>query len=116
VLTSLAFILYRQHNHADIVAQNPGLPNPEISKIAGHLWTKEQDSVKEQWKQLAEVGKAPFRSTLHVRLMLCSARRLVTPNNTLITDSSLDIDQNAATGVPLCRGNGCSARSVVASA
>jgi hypothetical protein len=56
LLIPAAFILYRQHNHGELVAQHPGLPNPEISKIAGHLWTKEPESVKEQWKGLAEVS------------------------------------------------------------
>ena len=50
-----AFILYRQRHQAEILAQNPGLPNPEISKIAGELWKAESESVKNEWKLLAEV-------------------------------------------------------------
>lgn len=54
----VAFILYRQHNHAAVAAQNPGLSNPEISKIIGQQWKSEPVSVKDEWKQLAEVFKA----------------------------------------------------------
>jgi HMG (high mobility group) box len=53
---SLAFILYRQNRHSDILAQHPNLPNPEISKIAGQLWANEPDRVKEEWKRLAAVS------------------------------------------------------------
>ncbi|KKA29366.1 hypothetical protein TD95_004658 [Thielaviopsis punctulata] len=52
-----AFILYRQHHQADVAAQNPGLPNPEISKIIGSQWKQESEEVKEQWKALAEEEK-----------------------------------------------------------
>ncbi|KAB5585451.1 HMG box protein [Coniochaeta sp. 2T2.1] len=52
-----AFILYRQHHQAQVVAQNPGLANPEISKIIGERWREESDEHKEQWKRLAEEEK-----------------------------------------------------------
>ena len=52
---AVAFILYRQHHQASIVAQNPGLPNPEISKVIGDHWRASTPEVKEHWKQLAEV-------------------------------------------------------------
>ncbi|KAK2779954.1 hypothetical protein FQN53_001185 [Emmonsiellopsis sp. PD_33] len=53
-----AFILFRQHFQASVVAQNPGLANPEISKIIGEKWrTLPQDS-KQDWKNLAEEEKA----------------------------------------------------------
>jgi hypothetical protein len=54
-LTLLAFILYRQRHQTEILAQHPGLPNPEVSKIAGELWKAEPESVKNEWKHLAEV-------------------------------------------------------------
>lgn len=50
---SLAFILYRQHHQTDVIARNPGLPNPNISKIIGEQWGKESDAVKNSWKKLA---------------------------------------------------------------
>lgn len=40
-----------------MVAQNPGLANPEISKIIGERWREESDEHKEQWKRLAEEEK-----------------------------------------------------------
>ncbi|KAK3392351.1 hypothetical protein B0T20DRAFT_487970 [Sordaria brevicollis] len=52
-----AFILYRQHHQARVVAENPGLANPEISKIIGEKWRAESDQHKEEWKQLAEEEK-----------------------------------------------------------
>ncbi|KAA8569206.1 hypothetical protein EYC84_000874 [Monilinia fructicola] len=53
-----AFILYRQHYQAQVVAQHPGLANPEISKIIGEQWREQAPSVKEEWKRLAEFGSS----------------------------------------------------------
>lgn len=50
-----AFILYRQHQHAGVVAQHPGLPNPDISKIIGEQWRRLPFEDKNEWKALAEV-------------------------------------------------------------
>jgi hypothetical protein len=61
----IAFILYRQHYQAQIVAQNPGLANPEISKIIGEQWRDQPVEVKNEWKRLAEVPCITF----HVRNM-----------------------------------------------
>ncbi|KAL8839793.1 MAG: hypothetical protein Q9170_001604 [Blastenia crenularia] len=52
-----AFILYRQHNQAHVVAQNPGLANPEISKVIGDHWRQSPPEVKAHWKNLAEEEK-----------------------------------------------------------
>ncbi|KAF2169817.1 hypothetical protein M409DRAFT_64818 [Zasmidium cellare ATCC 36951] len=52
-----AFILYRQHHQANVVAQNPGLANPEISKIIGEQWQNQSPEVKNKWKALAEEEK-----------------------------------------------------------
>ncbi|KAF6840471.1 HMG box protein [Colletotrichum plurivorum] len=52
-----AFILYRQHHQAQVIAQHPGLSNPEISKIIGEQWRVQPDEVKESWKKLAEEEK-----------------------------------------------------------
>lgn len=54
---SLAFILFRQHHHATVMAQNPGKPNPEISKIIGHMWKTSGDAVKAQWQAHADVRR-----------------------------------------------------------
>lgn len=52
----LAFILYRQHYQAVVVAHNPGLANPEISKIIGEQWRSLSEEEKSKWKALAEVS------------------------------------------------------------
>ncbi|PCH00847.1 High mobility group, superfamily [Penicillium occitanis (nom. inval.)] len=53
-----AFILYRQHYQGAVVQQNPGLANPEISKIIGEQWRALPAESKDQWKALAEAEKA----------------------------------------------------------
>ncbi|KAH8811651.1 hypothetical protein F5884DRAFT_670021 [Xylogone sp. PMI_703] len=53
-----AFILYRQHYQAQVVAQNPGLANPEISKIIGEQWRAQPREVRETWGRLAEPRRA----------------------------------------------------------
>ncbi|MCJ1425458.1 hypothetical protein MMC29_003357, partial [Sticta canariensis] len=52
-----AFILYRQHHQAAVVAQNPGLANPEISKVVGDRWRHSSEEIKGHWKILAEEEK-----------------------------------------------------------
>ncbi|KAF1951041.1 hypothetical protein CC80DRAFT_509173 [Byssothecium circinans] len=52
-----AFILYRQHHQHAIVARNPGLANPEISKIIGEQWKAESDESKKVWQNLAQEEK-----------------------------------------------------------
>ena len=53
---SPAFILYRQHYQAAVVAQHPGLANPEISKIIGEQWRSLPAKSKNEWKAVAEVS------------------------------------------------------------
>ncbi|KAL8748896.1 MAG: hypothetical protein Q9199_008010 [Rusavskia elegans] len=52
-----AFILYRQHHQARVVAQNPGLANPDISKVIGDHWRQAPPEIKQHWKNLAEEEK-----------------------------------------------------------
>ncbi|KAL8873205.1 MAG: hypothetical protein Q9174_001288 [Haloplaca sp. 1 TL-2023] len=52
-----AFILYRQHHQAHVVARNPGLANPEISKVIGDQWRNSPPELKVHWKNLAEEEK-----------------------------------------------------------
>ncbi|KFZ07230.1 hypothetical protein V501_06640 [Pseudogymnoascus sp. VKM F-4519 (FW-2642)] len=52
-----AFILYRQHYQGQVIAQNPGLANPEISKIIGAQWREQSIETKNEWKRLAEEEK-----------------------------------------------------------
>ncbi|ETI27849.1 hypothetical protein G647_00298 [Cladophialophora carrionii CBS 160.54] len=53
-----SFILFRQHQQASIIAQNPGIPNPEVSKIIGEQWRGLSAEAKEEWNLLAEEEKA----------------------------------------------------------
>lgn len=66
-----AFILFRQHHHAAVVAQHPGLSNPEISKIIGEQWRDIPAPEKNQWKNLAEVGDVVF-------VICCRLRKIAT--------------------------------------
>lgn len=50
-----AFMLYRQHLQSSVVAQHPGMTNPEISKIIGRQWREESQEVRDNWDALAEV-------------------------------------------------------------
>ncbi|KAI0406988.1 hypothetical protein F4802DRAFT_605829 [Xylaria palmicola] len=52
-----AFILYRQAWQGHFASQHPGLANPEISKLIGEKWREQPESVKNDWKQLAEQEK-----------------------------------------------------------
>ncbi|EUC48227.1 hypothetical protein COCMIDRAFT_87821 [Bipolaris oryzae ATCC 44560] len=53
-----AFILYRQHHQQVIIARNPGLNNPDISKIIGEQWKAEPEERKKIWQDLAQEEKA----------------------------------------------------------
>ena len=46
-----------------MVQQNPGLANPEISKIIGEQWRDESEECKNQWKLLAEEEKQRHQRT-----------------------------------------------------
>lgn len=48
-----AFILYRSRMHSQVAHENPGLSNPQISRVLGERWAKEPPDVKAQWKTLA---------------------------------------------------------------
>jgi hypothetical protein len=52
-----AFILYRQHHQQSIIRRNPGLNNPDISKIIGEQWKAEGDREKKVWQDLAQVSE-----------------------------------------------------------
>ncbi|KAJ5489710.1 hypothetical protein N7539_004600 [Penicillium diatomitis] len=52
-----AFILYRQHYQSIVVAHNPGMANPEISKVIGEQWRSLSEDEKGKWKALAEEEK-----------------------------------------------------------
>lgn len=57
----IAFILYRQHYQGQVIAQNPGLANPDISKIIGAQWREQPVEIQNEWKRLAEVSLEDYR-------------------------------------------------------
>lgn len=42
-----------------MVHQNPGLSNPDISKIIGRQWKALSDEEREKWNALARVRSTP---------------------------------------------------------
>jgi hypothetical protein len=58
----IAFILYRQHHQQAITARNPGLNNPDISKIIGEQWKAEGEEQKKVWQDLAQVSNDRYSS------------------------------------------------------
>ncbi|KMU88893.1 hypothetical protein CIHG_06695 [Coccidioides immitis H538.4] len=52
------FHLVQTHFQSAVVAHNPGLANPDISKIIGEKWRTLPNESKQEWKNLAEEEKA----------------------------------------------------------
>ncbi|KAK5030475.1 slightly ste11-like protein [Exophiala sideris] len=52
-----SFMLFRQHQQSSIMAQNPGLSIPDVSKIIGEQWRSLSVEAKEGWNSLAEEEK-----------------------------------------------------------
>lgn len=63
-----AFILYRQHHQQNIIRRNPGLNNPDISKIIGEQWKSESDKEKKVWQDLAQVRD--IRQSLYYKMSI----------------------------------------------
>lgn len=55
------FILFRQHHQARVVRDNPGVTNPDISKLIGKLWRSLGPDDQAKWKKLADEEKARHR-------------------------------------------------------
>ena len=47
-------MLYRKHHHVTIAKENPGLDNPQLSKLIAKIWNSEKDEEKNKWKLRAE--------------------------------------------------------------
>jgi hypothetical protein len=86
----VAFILYRQHYQAQVVAQHPGLANPEISKIIGEQWREQAPEVKSDWKRLAEVQVTAKTVNMDRANQYLSNRK----RNNVTNDSIQAIDTN----------------------
>ncbi|KAK6528250.1 hypothetical protein TWF281_009497 [Arthrobotrys megalospora] len=52
-----AFILFRQHHHSAVMAQNPGKSNPAISKIIGDMWKNATEDTRKEWQNHADEEK-----------------------------------------------------------
>jgi hypothetical protein len=85
---NLAFILFRQHNQAAVVAQNPSKPNPEISKIIGEMWRQCSQEIKDIWLKHADVCPEPHVRFLRLTRLSCRMRK----GNTLSDTQSTDIN------------------------
>ncbi|KAJ6115058.1 mating-type HMG-box protein MAT1-2 [Penicillium sp. IBT 16267x] len=53
-----AWILYRQHHHAQTTALNPGVPNNNISRLISVKWRSETEDTRQRWHTLAAQVKA----------------------------------------------------------
>lgn len=58
--------MFRQHHHPAVVSQNPGKPNPEISKIIGIMWKESQQETRDLWLNHADVSIFSFSPTLYI--------------------------------------------------
>lgn len=85
-----AFILYRQHHQAAVVAQNPGLANPDISKIIGEQWRALSEDAKNEWRALAEVCACELSREILETNPLNRKRKQDINNSILIIDINLD--------------------------
>lgn len=73
-----------------MVAQNPGLANPEISKVIGEQWRDSPAEVKKHWKSLADVCSS-LQGVLDIdELTPCRRRNFVTRNSTQTIATSHD--------------------------
>ncbi|KAJ5152948.1 uncharacterized protein N7482_009426 [Penicillium canariense] len=52
-----SFILYRQHHHHTVTAENPGVQNTQISRIIAEMWRNETAEVRARFKDLADEKK-----------------------------------------------------------
>lgn len=66
MVLELAFILFRQHNHASICQSNPGKANPEISKIIGEMWRTAPKETKLVWQKHADVGDRCYSKNIQL--------------------------------------------------
>ena len=95
----IAFILYRQHHQAAVVAKHPGLPNPEISKIIGEEWRALPTKTKNQWKALAEVSLTTMGTMYHCVLTISTRRRKSFGTNSSIQITAINHEDLDATAI-----------------
>ncbi|KAJ1993521.1 hypothetical protein GGI25_002732 [Coemansia spiralis] len=52
-----AFILYRKAKQAEVIRDNPGVSNKDVSCIIGQMWKAEDPAVQDKYREQAEVEK-----------------------------------------------------------
>ncbi|KAJ1938599.1 hypothetical protein FBU59_004390, partial [Linderina macrospora] len=52
-----AFILYRKAKQAEVIRDNPGVSNKDVSCIIGQMWKAEDPSVQDKFREQAELEK-----------------------------------------------------------
>ncbi|KAJ2706627.1 hypothetical protein H4R19_004991 [Coemansia spiralis] len=52
-----AFILYRKAKQAEVIRDNPGVSNKDVSCIIGQMWKAEDPAVQDKYRELAEIEK-----------------------------------------------------------
>ncbi|KAJ2799681.1 hypothetical protein H4R20_004340 [Coemansia guatemalensis] len=52
-----AFILYRKAKQAEVIRDNPGVSNKDVSCIIGHMWKGEGPAVQDKYREQAELEK-----------------------------------------------------------
>ncbi|KAJ2366919.1 hypothetical protein H4S01_002448 [Coemansia sp. RSA 2610] len=52
-----AFILYRKAKQAEVIRDNPGVSNKDVSCIIGQMWKSEDPAVQDKYREQAEMEK-----------------------------------------------------------
>ncbi|KAJ2846741.1 hypothetical protein IWW36_004204 [Coemansia brasiliensis] len=52
-----AFILYRKAKQAEVIRDNPGVSNKDVSCIIGQMWKAEDPAVQDKYREQAEIEK-----------------------------------------------------------
>ncbi|KAJ1963109.1 hypothetical protein GGI12_002247 [Dipsacomyces acuminosporus] len=52
-----AFILYRKAKQAEVIRDNPGVSNKDVSCIIGQMWKAEEPMVQDKFREQAEIEK-----------------------------------------------------------
>ncbi|TAQ90053.1 hypothetical protein B7494_g1591 [Chlorociboria aeruginascens] len=55
------WIIYRQHKHSQVLAENPGMHTSDISKIISRMWRDEPAEVRNHYQKLAEEDKSSHK-------------------------------------------------------
>ncbi|KAI9106051.1 high mobility group box domain-containing protein, partial [Phlyctochytrium arcticum] len=52
-----SFMTYRTEKQREVLQQHAGVNNKDVSIIIGEMWRNEPESVKEYYRQKAEIGR-----------------------------------------------------------